>query len=313
MAGKLICRPLENKILAERFINDILDAIIDDEDGSMEMEETTILDKDIQYLVEMEIELPKMQSRQTLYCHDFRNKDVRDDDVREKLRRQIVRELINLERLPNDDDINLGHGGAKPIGIEPQKNKEAYYIIGLPATGKSGIANVISDARGAYILDSDMAKRKIPEYSTARVGASLVHEESDDIIFGRGKNGLFGFCADCGYNIVIPKIGHTLSGIKTTSTNLKDLGYRIFLVLSDADRIHATGRAYKRFLNTSRYVPLPLIFDGYGNNPQLNYFRLKQENATSNLFDGFLQVNTQKKEFTVTESINMLTNFSFSK
>lgn len=311
MASKLVCRPLENKILAERFIYDILEAIIEEESTSIER--TEIADKDIQYLVETELDLQKLKDEQTLNSPNFRHRLYRDNKERKKLRQQIVNELKEKNRLSNDDDILLGTGGAKPCKIEPQKGKEAYYIIGLPATGKSGIANIIADARGAYILDCDMAKRKIPEYSTARIGASLVHEESDEIVFGMGKYGLFGFCTKYEYNIVIPKIGHDLNKIVEFVSTLKALGYQIFLVLSDADRLHATSRAYNRFLKTRRYVPLPLIFDGYGNNPQLNYFRLKQSNSTTHLFTGFLQINTQCEEFSIVENIDMPENFSFSK
>ena len=56
----------------------------------------------------------------------------------------------------------------------------------LPASGKSTIANSIADLYGAYIIDSDFAKRKIPEFGH-EFGASIVHEESSIITFGSRK------------------------------------------------------------------------------------------------------------------------------
>lgn len=78
--------------------------------------------------------------------------------------------------------IKFGVGGSKPSKLLSQK--KAFIVIGLPAAGKSGIANKIADITGSYIIDNDYAKRKIPEYYDSPIGASVTHEESDAIIFG---------------------------------------------------------------------------------------------------------------------------------
>lgn len=88
-----------------------------------------------------------------------------------------------------------------------------YYIIGLPASGKSSLTNLLSDNNGAVILDSDMAKRKLPEYDNIDGGASLVSEESSAIIMSHKRQNLLSTCVEAGMNIIIPKIGHTLEGI----------------------------------------------------------------------------------------------------
>ena len=64
-----------------------------------------------------------------------------------------------------------------------KKDKQAFYVIGLPASGKSEVAGLLSDNYGAIILDSDYAKRKFPEYQ-AECGATIVHEESSMVVFG---------------------------------------------------------------------------------------------------------------------------------
>lgn len=198
-----------------------------------------------------------------------------------KLRDQIVNELIELKREENDEDINLGSGGALP-NTEIKNDKKAIIIIGLPASGKSGIANKIADKYGAVILDSDYAKRKLPEFKDSPAGASLVHDESDALIFGYDKGdkpddfrSLIEICHSNGYNIVIPKIGHNHISINNLAKGLKILEYETHLVLISLDRRKATIRAVKRFINTDRYVPLSLIFDGYGNDPILTFYRLK--------------------------------------
>lgn len=112
----------------------------------------------------------------------FRIKKYSSNQQRLALRNEIVDELFNMQLLENDDEIVLGVGGAMPEN--PIKKKNAYLLIGLPASGKSSVAVEVAKTKGAVILDSDMAKRKLPEYSLYPWGASLVNAESSIIIFG---------------------------------------------------------------------------------------------------------------------------------
>lgn len=216
-----------------------------------------------------------------------RHHKYRDDGARSKLRTEIINELFSHKRLGNDNDISLGSGGAMPTSNQVGIGK-AFYVIGPPASGKSGIASNIADAYNCYLLDSDFAKRKLPEYTTQIGAASLVHEESDEIVFG--ADGLMEKCLEKHYNMVIPKIGHTISSTITFCSALKKAGYKVYLISIDLDRQKAVQRAYNRYVETHRYVPLSLIFDGYGNQPTLNYFKIKQQYHDT--FDGFAQINT---------------------
>lgn len=225
----------------------------------------------------------------TLSNEDYRDFQYFDERVRETLRMQIVQELEALERLDSDDSITLGTGGAKPkTRINAQK--KLYYIVGPPASGKSTVANKIADATGSYILDSDYAKRKFPEYENRIGGATLVHEESDKLIFSYENGNLLDYCIKNEYNIIIPKIGHNIQIIREFCQKMKQIGYEPYLISVDLDRVKATQRAYTRYVETNIYVPLSLIFDGYGNQSTLNYFKLKQQN--NNLFNGFAQITT---------------------
>lgn len=224
----------------------------------------------------------------TLHRDDNRNYEYRTDEQRELLRQKILKQLKEDVRLDNDDLITLDKGGAKPK-TEIQADSQLFYIIGLPASGKSGISNIIADHYGAYILDSDYAKRKLPEFTT-NGGASLVHDESDEIIFSQRSDNLLRFCIENKYNMVIPKIGHSKNKVCEFCKRLNTLGYIINLVSVDLDRVAATKRAYNRFKDSHRYIPLSLIFDTYNNQPSLNYFKIKQESPS--YIYGYAQIST---------------------
>ncbi len=219
-------------------------------------------------------------------CRDF---EYRNDAARKDLRKQIIDELFSLKRLNNDDEITLGAGGSAPLCV-PKQEKKAIYVIGPPASGKSTISSILADIYGAYIIDSDYAKRKLPEYTNQIGAASLVHEESSHIVFDTADDSLISRCFQQGNNIVVPKIGADIEGVLEFAKLLKSINYDVYLVSIDLDRQKATRRAYNRYISTNRYVPLSLIFDRYGNQPTLNYFKIKQ--LHSSLFLGFAQIST---------------------
>ena len=78
-----------------------------------------------------------------------------------------------------------------------------------------------------------------------------------------------------GINIVIPKIGDSSESIMELTKQLKRFGYHVHLTLLGLDRKVATFRAVKRFHATSRYVPLSIVYDVYGNEPTISYYRIK--------------------------------------
>jgi len=276
---KSFCRPLDNDRLVEDFVLNILE-ISDDRQCN----------NAINLIVNAELQLKGLGNKSTLNHDSFRDRKYLTDEKRKELRKRIFEELISNERLENDDDIILGRGGALPTGKQVTKNKQAYIIIGLPASGKSTIANIIADKYCCMILDSDYAKRKLPEY-TKPAGASLVHDESDEIVFGEQNTidfNLLEFCCACGNNIVIPKIGHKQNRILDLARTLVDWEYSIHLILISLDRQKATKNAYRRFKKTKRYVPLSLIFDEYSNEPILTYYRIKE----NELFTSYGAIST---------------------
>lgn len=215
----------------------------------------------------------------TLNSWKVRDRRYRTEQDRMPLRNQIVYEMLSMRRLPDDEQVMLGHGGGKPLsGVKSQR--KAFYIMGLPASGKSSICGSICDLYGAFLLDSDLIKRKLPEFKRKK-GASLVHEESSVMTMGgmidnQPFDSLFKQCYYSGYNICIPKIGSKIMDITRLFYLLRFCGYSIYVVLVSLERDIATRRAFNRFLKTNRYVSLSMIFDGYANDPILCYYRLRK-------------------------------------
>ena len=215
-----------------------------------------------------------------------RQKKYRDEDARKALRKTILTELIEMDRLDNDDDIKLGTGGAKPKGAEPVAGRSAYFVVGLPASGKSTLVTRTADSLGAMIIDSDFAKRKLPEFENTLAGANLVHKESSLIVIGDGGvASLLGYCKTKGLNVVIPTVGGSMEDVIVDAQALKDVGYKVHLSATILGRHDAAKRATSRFLETDRYVPLSLIFDGYANDPVMHYYHQRCEHANLSFWD----------------------------
>lgn len=222
----------------------------------------------------------------------FRDRAYATDELRQELRKRIVDELFSDELLEDDDKIELGNGGARPAKL--RQDKQAFFLSGLPASGKSSVAAELAKQYGAMILDSDFAKRKLPEYSKYPWGASIVHAESSMIIFGdeakTGLTSLYSRAVTDENNIVIPKVGSEPDDIIPYCESLKNAGYTVHLILVYLPKEKSTARALSRFHKSKRYVPLASIFDVYGSNPALTYFLLK--NREPNFIDSYGIVNT---------------------
>jgi len=258
-------------------------------------------------IVDGELGISKIMQSQTLSMHDMRDAKYRTEDERCNLRKQIIQELFTKKRLLNDERITIKKGGALPI-CSIKSNKQAYILIGLPASGKSGIATKIAEDSGAIIIDSDFAKRKLPEFHSHLYGASIVHQESSNITFGfqienpQSIESLYELCIKNMYNVIIPRIGQNPKSIIELASALKqNKGYDVHLILVSLPKRDATIRAVYRYANTKRYVPLGLIFDGYGNDPSHCYYYLRSKHTQ--LFNTFGVVSTENKQPEYTDAI----------
>lgn len=268
-------RPLHTRILAAEFVKNI-------------MRQPGTPDKMITHITKNEIITLQYEKYSTLLHEEYRFTEYRSPEQRKELHDRILKELINYERLDDDDKIRLGKGGAKPKNI--LRESQAYIVTGPPASGKSGIAAHLADTTGSYILDSDYAKRKLPEFNSEG-GASLVHDESDSIIFN-SKNGLLVYCTINYNNIVIPLVGKSVESVERITNPLISAGYHIHIINVCLDRFQCTLRAYNRYKKSKRYVPLSYIFDEVGNEPERIYFLLKRKYKNHRSFSSFSQIST---------------------
>lgn len=271
MSSHQYARPLNNNAIAEAFLK-----------GVLGLPDTVRTGDQAMKIASAEHLIGEEAFKSTLSHPVSRHPSFKSDEARKMLRDKIFYELINLERLESDEKIELGTGGAMPQGGLPKEEKKAFFLTGLPASGKSSIASKVADHYSAVILDSDYAKRKFPEYQDV-YSASLLHDESSRVVFSdeesrnAGEWCVLEYCVTYGYNLVVPKIGHTRESVEKLRDSLIEKGYEVHLTLVSLDRKKATIRALHRFMETKRYVPLSLIFDGYSNDPILTYYRMKSD------------------------------------
>ena len=278
------CRPLYNRDVVWDFLenvlqvksNDtsfvsILNRIMDEERSSFDVDDT----------LQSNIRDPKWRLKED----------------RARLRQKIVNDMLTQKRLDNDDDVVIGKGGGLPKSTI-KAERTAFYVMGLPASGKSSISAKVCDLYGAFLLDSDLVKRKLPEFKRHR-GASIVHEESSIIsnggeLDGERFNSILECCLEKGYNLCIPKIGANVKSVLKFLDILKKYGYYNNIILVSLEREKSVRRAFQRFLKTDRYIPLSLIFDGYANDPILCYYRLRKylEDKNNTYFDEMMAISS---------------------
>lgn len=130
-------------------------------------------------------------------------------------------------------------------------------IVGLPASGKSTLADKVSAMRHARLIDNDEAKKLIPEFDNG-YGAGLVHTESQSI-----SNAQLSQALARHENLVIPKVGGTIDSITKIIAQAKYMGYTdINVHYVELDRNKTLGRMLSRMLKTGRFLE-PALIDKY--------------------------------------------------
>jgi len=166
----------------------------------------------------------------------------------------------------------------------PNKDKTATIMIGPPAAGKSAIANPIAIKNNATLVDSDEAKKIIPEYAKG-LGANAVHHESKTL-----SNNVLDVATSRGDNLVIPRIGGNPEYMKQEILNLKKKGYKVNLVLTELDPDLAFVRMNQRFIKRGRLINQEAA-EFYRGKPNKTYDILKKEGVA----DGYGKIDTTTK------------------
>lgn len=159
--------------------------------------------------------------------------------------------------------------------------KIATIVIGPPAAGKSAISNPLAIKTRATIVDSDEAKKLLPEFEGG-LGANAVHHESKVI-----SNKVLDYAVERGDNLVLPRVGANPDSIRMLSSGLKNNGYRVNLVLTEIDPDLALIRMNDRFIRKGRLIN-PAYAKNIKDSPNKTYNKLKQEGIA----DGYGKIDT---------------------
>ena len=182
------------------------------------------------------------------YIDTFGTTDQINTSARQSLRREIADKLY-------------GDGAAKKEG-------KVWLVLGVPASGKSTFSDPLVEREGALLIDSDEAKKMLPEFSNGLL-AGAVHEESANIaetVFSRAMAN--------NDNMVLPLVGKTMPKLQEKIDKLKEAGYKVNLIYVDLPVEKAIERTKARFRHTERLVP-PDYLRKVGLKPRENYDKLK--------------------------------------
>ena len=215
---------------------------------------------------------------------------------RDELRKEVKDKLLKMGSFSGKVDKKDTFNG------EVKQERIAHIVIGAPAGGKSSVfANPLSQKLGARIIDSDEAKKLLPEYKDG-LGAGLVHEESSQI----AQNMVLPEAINNGDNLVIPIVGKTPKSIEKYRDLLKKNGYKVYLDLNEVGSETSKKRAFVRFLNTGRFLSFNYL-DEIGDKPLNNYKNYREIGG----FDGYAHFNNEVKEGEKPRKIEQTYEFEF--
>ncbi len=188
---------------------------------------------------------------------------------RQKLRSEVLEQLYQRGSYSSETHDYTG---------EIAQERRADIVIGAPAAGKSSVlVDPLSEQHKSRVIDSDDAKKLLPEYDEGK-GAGNVHRESSMI-----RDDLLVRAVENGDNLVWPTVGDKLDKLLRDIQNFRDNGYSVYLHLNELSASKATGRALGRYLSEGRFVD-PEVVLKVGDKPTQNYNYIRQQEG---LIDGY--------------------------
>jgi|GEM_PF-4984693 len=157
-------------------------------------------------------------------------------------------------------------GGLPHSGLN--KDRQVFFVIGGPGTGKSRISKPLAEATHSVVIDSDDVKAKLPEYGGGK-GAHRLQEESSYIV--EMPNGLLACAAAQRMNLVYPKVGKSKDKLIEEMRRFSAIGYNAHLVLVRCDLRESLFRVLRRFLDKGRYVSPKYVVEVVGTRPEHVY------------------------------------------
>ena len=170
------------------------------------------------------------------YLYDNFNTIKKNDDARKMLRMKLINDEIN-------DQLKQG---------PKRKERKATLVLGLPGSGKSTITNPLIKQMGAFNIDADNFKQRIPEFREDKRMVSAVHQESVEL-----SNKMLSELTNNGYNMVAGKVGGNYESVEPLIDLWSQNGYEIEVILVDVPFDTAIDRTIGRFDRgeTDRLIP----------------------------------------------------------
>ncbi|PEX49241.1 Zeta toxin [Bacillus cereus] len=160
--------------------------------------------------------------------------------------------------------------------INTQEPPQAILLGGGSASGKSTLSKQWLDAYEKNsipitYIDCDEIKLLIPEYENVKqyneeTAAVYVHDESSDI-----ARELMEECIAGKKNFLYDGTMKNLKKYQHLIQHLKENGYNIVVTVVDVPLDEAKKRAYVRFLETGRSVPIQIIEESHREVPKTFY------------------------------------------
>jgi hypothetical protein len=163
--------------------------------------------------------------------------------------------------------------GTKPIAV---------IILGPPGSGKTSVAVPIAKQRfkvNFTSINPDDVKEKLPEYEGWN--ASALHEESSYL----AERVIAGEAVARRHNLIYDIVGRSEEKVKSEIKSFHEMGYRVFVMLTDLLSWKAAVRAWNRFQDNpfrrsssrppGRFVPPEYVHNQVGDNPRKTFDMVK--------------------------------------
>lgn len=175
--------------------------------------------------------------------------DTFDDNSPERLefRKQII-----------SDEIKGQETKLAENGFEIKRERKCFFVLGQPGSGKSTIATPFSKKFGAYIIDADNMKERIPEFQADPEMIDAVHFESKHC-----SEEMLREVSNSGSNVVIGKVGGYAPTIINKIKEMQDMGYTVNVAVMDVSLQTSLKRNIERKARseTTRIVKPAIAFD----------------------------------------------------
>lgn len=198
------------------------------------------------------------------------------DDSRARIQIGARNALMSLGAYSGDrPDGKPAYAGTVKAG------HEYHLMFGLPASGKSTIADRLSQAAQARIMDSDYVKEQIPEFDGGW-GAAAVHKESKKVMSVAMIQAL-----SSGANVIVPRIGTPPDEMLHMLKQARSQGYKCYAHYVDLSPEKAMGRLIGRYLSTGRYIPPEIAASKSGPDGENLVFESFKQVIDSGICDGW--------------------------